>query len=279
VGLVVAILAALPRPLLLAVARGLASLAWLLGVRRRVALDNLALAFPEKPEGERRAIARQVFTGMAEELAEALAGTRRELADEQWLKLAPLLEGRQAVLIAVAHYGSWEVCSEELARRGFRPNVVVKRLRGSLNAAIVERRKESGLKLIEGRGVVKESLAALSRGEPVAMMIDQSQPKESAIWVPFFGRPAATNSALSVVARRSGAPVYLALCHRTEGKLEIVVDGPFPVPDTGSVKGDVAEHTAALQRALEGWIRRRPEQWLWLHRRWKVPPPKAEAAA
>ncbi|HVE87208.1 MAG TPA: lysophospholipid acyltransferase family protein [Myxococcales bacterium] len=179
-GLAVALLRALPRSLVLAVARGAGRLALALGIRRAVTLDNLARAFPEKSEHERRSIA---------------------------------------------------------------------------------------------RGAIRGAVRALRQGAAVAMLVDQVLPAPSAVFVPFFGRLAATSPALSAAAMRSGAPVFAVSATRDGAALRVLIEGPIPVPDTGDRHADMVAHTAAVTAAIERFIRRAPDQWLWLHRRWKVPPP------
>jgi KDO2-lipid IV(A) lauroyltransferase len=104
-------------------------------------------------------------------------------------------------------------------------------------------------------------------------LIDQSLPAEAGVFVPFFGRAASTTPALSMAALRTKAPVFVALAVREGERLRLLFEGPIPVPDTGDRRADVAAHTAQLTAILERYIRRYPEQWLWLHRRWKVQPP------
>jgi KDO2-lipid IV(A) lauroyltransferase len=107
----------------------------------------------------------------------------------------------------------------------------------------------------------------------VTFLIDQGLPSKSALFVPFFGQLAATTPALSMAALRSEAPVLVVMAAREGERLRVMIEGPFPVQRSGDVDQNLLAHTQAVTRAVEQLIRRYPEQWLWLHRRWKYQPP------
>jgi KDO2-lipid IV(A) lauroyltransferase len=280
VGLVMRFLRALPGRGRKCVAGLVAWLAWTLRLRRRVALDNLAHAFPEKDEAERTRLAKAAYRSMA--LAALESVTSDILTDEEvaravrvvdWKGLDVLVDQRRPVLIASAHFGSWELFAEVMARRGVPLAAVVRPLAGAFNEWVVRNRRRAGIELILQRGALGNMLKALKRGMVVVQLIDQALPAKDGIFVPFFGRLASTTPALSMAAIRSKAPVYVVLAAREGCALSMTVEGPFPVPDTGDRRADLIAHTARLTKVIEDAIRRRPEQWLWLHRRWKVAPP------
>jgi KDO2-lipid IV(A) lauroyltransferase len=264
-------------------ARMIGGLAYFLGIRRDVALDNLAHAFPEKSEEERRRIARGAYTNMARAFLEGLACSR--MTSEQVAERVVLEGGHRfdeawaqgrGVLIATAHFGSWELMGEVMARRGLPVHCVVKPLKGALNAELVASRTKNGLRLIPGRGALRGTIAALRDNQWVTMLIDQVLPAAQGVFVPFFGRLACTNPSLSWAARRSGAPVLGVMGVHEGDRLRLYVEGPFPLPE-GDRDEAIAAHTATLTAVIERYIRRYPDQWLWLHRRWKVKPEDAVA--
>lgn len=287
VGLVLRFLRALSPAARAWLAGAVAALAWALRIRRRVALDNLAHAFPEKSPAERAALAKGVYRTMALAALESVtsdlmsdADIERAVAVVDWKGLDHLLATRQPVLIASAHFGSWELFAEVMARRGIAFAAVVRPLAGAFNEWVVENRRRAGVELILQRGALQQMLKALKRGLAVVQLIDQSLPAKDGVFVPFFGRLASTTPALSMAAIRAKAPVYVVLAARAGDGLEMTVEGPIPVPHTGDRRGDLTAHTAQLTRIIEAGIRRHPEQWLWLHRRWKVaPPPSLEAGS
>jgi KDO2-lipid IV(A) lauroyltransferase len=260
----------------LALASFVGGLAWSLGIRRRVTLDNLAHAFPEKSQAERDRIARGAYRTMAIAALDAVTSdllSPEELAHAveavDWKGLDRLLDGQHPVLIASAHLGSWELFAEVMARRGVPFSAVVRPLSGAFNEYVVRNREAAGVELILQRGALRHMLRALERKRPVVQLIDQALPSKQALRVPFFGRDASTTPAISMAAIASGAPVYLAVAVRDAGVLRVQVEGPFPVPARADREEAMREHTAQLTARLEGIIRAHPEQWLWLHRRWK----------
>jgi Kdo2-lipid IVA lauroyltransferase/acyltransferase len=267
---------ALPRGAREALASGFASLAYALGIRRRVTLENLAAAFPEKSDPERRRIARGAYRNMALAVVEAVVVDRlsdaelaKAVVTDDWARVDAALAVGKGLLVASAHFGSWELFAEVMCRRGIKLNAVVRPLEGAINARLVESRREAGLGLIAARGAIKESVKAVRRGEVVAMLVDQVIAREHGVFVPFFGRPASTSPALSAAAKRSGAPVLVALAAREGNHLRLFIEGPFPVPSAEEHRGDLTAHMAQLTAVIERYIRRYPDQWLWLHRRWK----------
>jgi Kdo2-lipid IVA lauroyltransferase/acyltransferase len=258
----------------------LGAVVWHLGIRRRVALDNLAHAFPEKTADERRALARGVYGNLALAAVEAVtsdlipdAELQRTIEVVDWKGLDVLVDGQKPVLLASAHLGSWELFAEVMARRGCQLSAVVRPLAGAFNEWVVKNRKEAGVELILQRGALRRMVSALQRGRVVVQLIDQVLPADRGVFVPFFGRLASTTPAISMAARVSKAPVYVVAAVRDREQLKMLVEGPVPFPDLGDRDRELTEHTARLTAIIEGLVRQYPEQWLWLHRRWKVQPP------
>ena len=272
VGLLVAALRGLSPGMRRFLAFGFGRLAFALGIRRRVTLDNLRMAFPERSARERRRIARAAYGHMFLSALEGLCGhvlgasTSLELVN--WHLIEKSLD--KGMLVASAHFGSWELMAELFASRGISVAAVVRPLSGALNARLFEARREAGLELIYPKGALRQMLKALKARKVVVQLIDQSLAAERAVFVPFFGRMTATAPALSMAALSAKVPAYLVLSERIPGGMQVWVEGPFVVPSTGDSKGDLASHVAQLTAALEAHIRRCPEQWMWMHRRWKV---------
>ncbi len=260
-------------------AAAVGALAFGLRIRRRVTLENLRHAFPERSLAERAALARGAYQNMARAVVEALFVHRSSQAElegrlviEGWQKVEQALAGGRGLLVATAHFGSWELLGEVMARRGLPLSAVVRPLAGAFNAELMRSRQGSGLRLIPQRGALSPVISALRRNEIVALLIDQALPAKAAVFVPFFGRPASTSPAIAAAAQRTGAAVLVAVAQREGDRFRVLIDGPFPPPETGDRRADLATHLAQLTSALERRIRSHPEQWLWMHRRWKVPP-------
>ncbi|MFZ5469592.1 MAG: lysophospholipid acyltransferase family protein [Myxococcota bacterium] len=277
---VVSTLRALPRAAHRVLAHAVGALAYGLGIRRGVTLENLGHAFPERTEAERRRIARDAYVNMALAAIEALTSSRltddeveQAVVLENWAPLQAAIDAGKGVLVATAHFGSWELFANLMVRRGVPLSAVVRPLRGAFNARIVESRQKVGLGLILQRGAVSEVSRAVGEGRVVAQLVDQVLPATKGVFVPFFGRPASTTPGLSVVAQRTGAPVFVVLAARDGGRLRVFVEGPVQAPKTGDRQRDLEAHVAQMTAIIERYIRRYPDQWLWLHRRWKEQPP------
>lgn len=256
-------------------------LAYSLGIRRRVALENLAQAMPERSEQERHAIAKGTYITMARTVLEALADEHRMPPDweqeevvgrEAWLALQAHLATGKGALLVTAHFGNWELLGEILIHRGVPLNALVRPLKGALNNRIAENRVRAGAGLIYPKGAVQETVDAINRGESVYMLLDQGIPSKG-VFVPFFGKPASTTPAMAVAAQRTGVPAWVVMGVRDGPRMRVHIDGPFPPPPQQEGKDPITEHTAAVTAGLERIIRQYPEQWLWLHRRWKYAPP------
>jgi KDO2-lipid IV(A) lauroyltransferase len=284
VRLCLAALGWLPVRVRVALARAVGRVAFALGIRRELTLAQLAWAFPAEGARQRRAVARRTFENMARAALEAVVSTKlpaEELAamvpQEDGRVLEQALAGGRGLLIVTAHFASWELVGEAVTRRGIPLNSVVRPLKGAFNAEVVAGRLRSGMKLLPQRNALRGTLGALRRKEAVAVLLDQAVGGKHALFVPFFGRPAATTALVSLAAMHSGAPVLVSVGTRSPEGFRLRVEGPFPVPSTGNRMRDAWTHTATLTSVLERFIRDSPDQWLWLHRRWKVAPPAKEA--
>src|SRR5262249_51780464 len=174
-----------------------AALAYAVGIRRRITLENLAAALPERTATERKAIARGAYANMARTVVDSLRslGDSREVLRnrvevDDFAPVERALARGRGLLVATAHLGSWELFGAAMAQ--WVPlSAVVRPLRGGLNAQLVDARRRAGLGLIPPRGALLGTVAALRRNEVVAMLIDQAIGGEHAPLVPFFGGPAA----------------------------------------------------------------------------------------
>ena len=186
------------------------------------------------------------------------------------------MKGRsRGVVLATAHTGNWDLAACAARDAGISLTLVTKRLRvTSLDRFWQRVREARGVELVSGEGAFAESLEALARGRAVALMIDQAPERTSAVTsVSFFGAPARCDVTPALLAARAGVPLVLLLGHRTEGGRH-VLDAPLVLePPRRPSRAWLEEATRQLTRALESFVAEHPEQWLWLHRRWKTHEP------
>jgi KDO2-lipid IV(A) lauroyltransferase len=247
---------------------------------RRVALANLEQCFPHRNRSELRAIAREVFRHFGRLLFEILkfstlsadAMLRRvEFEGEDRARLA-YAQGR-GVLFFTGHFGFWELHAMVHGLRLQPIGVLARALDNPyLNTLLEEARGRTGNSVIYRQGAVRRVLKTLAAGGGVAMLIDQHMHSSDAIWVDFFQRPAATTSTLAALALRTGAPVVPVFALPVAGgRYRMIYEHPVEPP-----KGEGAEATREFTQrctdVLEMYVRRRPDLWLWMHRRWRDAP-------
>ncbi|MEZ5286876.1 MAG: lysophospholipid acyltransferase family protein [Vicinamibacterales bacterium] len=247
---------------------------------RRVALGNLAECFPGRPEEERRRIARQTFMHFGHLLLELLRFSA--LTSDQRTALTDIdgadhvrhayAQGR-GVLFFTGHFGFWELHAIQHGT-AFEPIGVLARALDNpgLNTLLEEVRGATGNHCIYRQGAVRRVLKTLAGGHGVAMLIDQHMHSPDAIWVDFFERPAATTSTLAALALRTGAPVIPVFALPLPGgRFRFVYETPVQPPPADH-PDPIREFTQRCTDVLEMYVRRHPELWLWMHRRWRDAP-------
>jgi KDO2-lipid IV(A) lauroyltransferase len=278
-----AALGSLPRPLARTIGAALGKLALAASSRlRRVGLRNLELAFPEKSLEEREAILRGEFRSLGWQVAEfALMRhyTRQQAAKfirydglENFLAAEARAKG---VLVLTAHLGAWELSSFFHSLMGHPMAMVIRRLDNPRVDALVNGvRSLHGNRTLHKDDFARGLLQAMHRGETVGILMDTNMTPPQGVFVPFFGIDACTASGLARVAMHSGATVLpgFLLWEQAEGKYVLHFGAPLTLVDTGDRERDIVANTALFTATLESYIRRYPEQWLWVHRRWKTRP-------
>ena len=239
---------------------------------RRIARENLIKAGYSNPEpiidGVFRSIGR-IFTTFAE----FPKINRRNVND--WIhydgleNFANAMARGKGVLVATAHLGNWELSAFTHAYMTGPMNIVVRPLENArIDAFVEQRRGLSGNPIIEKKDAARKIFKALHAGESVGILIDQNSSKEEGVFVDFFGRKACANAAFVKFAHRTGAAVVpgFALWSETERKYVLRF-----YPEI-AMSGDVQRDTQAVHSVLESAVREYPDQWLWIHRRWKTQP-------
>ena len=248
----------------------------------RVADANLRLAMPELDDVARRRVVREVWDNLGRTVGELphMAALQPTTAGPGWeLDGAETVQALAAqggpVIFFSGHIGNWEMLPAVAAHHGL-PTALLYRAASNplVDRVIVDlRRRGAGAPMFaKGAGGARQMLAHLSRGGALAMLMDQKM--NDGIEARLFGRPAMTAPALAALALRLRCPVVPAHVERLgPARFRMVCDAPLPLPDSGDRTADVLALTQMVNDRLERWIRARPGEWLWLHRRW----PKAAA--
>jgi len=249
---------------------------------RVVGLRNLQLAFPEWSEERREQTLRGVYRNLGYLLAEFAQmssytpDVARSLIRYEGLEnyLAARDRGK-GVLVLTGHLGAWELSSFHHSLMGFPMGMVIRRLDNPLVDEFVNRiRCLHGNKVLHKDDFARGLIAAMRAGETVGILMDTNMTPPQGVFVPFFGKMAATASGMARVASKTGAAVVpgFLLWSEDEGQYVLRFGERIELENTGDSERDAVANTARFTRVIESYIREYPDQWLWMHRRWKTRP-------
>jgi KDO2-lipid IV(A) lauroyltransferase len=257
----------------------------LAGDLRRTAAINLRIAFPEKRQEERSALGRECFDCLGRELGLfAQFATRsqdelRNMIDPTGLDHldAAIEKHGQRLILWTAHLGAWELTSFGLSFLGYPFTFLVRRIDNPRIEEMVDGvRTRFGNKTLDKLAAARSMLKILRSGEtPLGLLFDLNALDDEAIFVDFFGVPAATSFIVSKLAVRTNVPLIpiFAPWSEEKKKFQLIVMPPLAPEITGDEEADVRQLTTKLSLIIEDQIRQHPGQWLWVHKRWKTRPP------
>lgn len=247
---------------------------WRLSKKRRItSISNLTMAFPEMPKHEAEKITKRVFENFGRSSADFLIGLDRTLEE---LKQTTTLEGFEhfeaayakgkGVMVVTAHFGNWERCSTWLVLQDYKLSVVARDANDEgINALVNDLREGPGTSVISRGKAARPMIQRLKNNEIIGILPDQNA---SEIYLPFFGKPAGTVLGPGVIAERTGAAVLPVFsyyvgdgCYHIEVLPEITAEEGYETKGEGMMR--------AIHKVLEEQIAKRPDQWLWIHDRWR----------
>jgi KDO2-lipid IV(A) lauroyltransferase len=243
--------------------------------------ENLRNSFNYIPADEVRDIAKSVYRNLGYSVVEFIRSARYGKGDfDSHFRIVNLetykkaQERKKGVLLLTAHCGSWELLAMAAAILKPPIGVVVRPLDNPyLERAVSAIRTRYGNTLIGKTRGMREILKVLGDGGSVGILLDQNVKSSEGVFVDFFGRPACTNKGLALIASKTGAPVIPAFIRRVDRySHEIVIGDEVPLSVTGDKEADILANTQAYTKAIEDFIRKYPDQWFWMHRRWKTRP-------
>jgi KDO2-lipid IV(A) lauroyltransferase len=283
----VKLLGVLPRGWARTLGAGVGAAAYrLLGRLRKVGLTNLELAFPEKTVVEREQILRTLYRNLGWLLAEFCQmprytmektgeNTRGFLRYEGLEHYLAARERGKGVLIVTGHLGAWELSSYYHSLMGHPMSMVIRRLDNvRVDRLVNDIRCLHGNRVLHKDDFARGLLAAMRQGDTVGILMDTNMTPPQGAFVPFFGQMACTASGMARVALKTGATVLpgFMVWEESEQKYVLHFGETIEVVATGDDEQDVLENTARFTAVIETWVRKYPEQWLWVHRRWKTRP-------
>jgi len=273
------LLARIRRKHILRIGKWIGRLAYYLDVpHRRIVRRNLAFAYPDWSGEQKKRISRRIFQNLGITFLEILQLTA--LSREDILKkvrvvglenLQRALQSKKGLIVVSGHLGSWEMgllyacCILEKPSLG-----VAKKIRfAPLNRRIHRLRTRFGLKIVYKKGALPEMRQMLRRGGILGLLVDQSRRSEG-VEVTFFGHKVTATPAAAFLAIRCKCPVLPIFCIREDnGQLTMEVNPPLELKRTGDLRSDVQTNTQVITDAVEKAVRKYPDQWFWVHKRWK----------
>ncbi len=254
----------------------------LFGRLRRVGARNLAMALPDLPLEERTRILRGVYRHLGWQLVEFCRMSRYTAENTRnWIRtvglnhyLAARARGK-GVLVVTGHLGAWELSSFYHSLIGHPMGMVIRRLDNRpLDDYVNHMRCLHGNTVIHKDDFGRSLLTSMHAGETVGILMDTNMTPPQGAFVKFFGMEACTGTGLAHIARKTGAAVLpgFMLWEPSERKYVLHFGPEIEIPQAGDPAADILAGTQKCTQAIESWIRRYPDQWLWIHRRWKTRP-------
>lgn len=277
----------IPRKLRIDIFTGMFRLFFYLSPRQRlITMHNLKCAFPEKSIDEIITNARGVYRTLgivAADFFDIPFFTKDNIGDlvevEGLENCRMALEKGRGLLMCGAHFGNWELSAVAFSLM-IKPLVVIYRPLDSsiLDNLVFQVRSSTGNTPLPKDRAMRQMLRSLKKNEVLGILIDQNVAWQEGIFVDFFGRPACTTNGLALLALHTKAPVIPAYLLRLEnGKYRLVIEEEMQIIRTGDEDEDILINTQNFTRFVEGIVRKHPDQWLWIHQRWKTKTWQAES--
>jgi len=248
----------------------------------RVGRRNLELALPDSGEIERRKILRGVFESLGRQMgfvshfSRLASGNLSEIVDVQGIEhCAAASAAGRGVIIFTAHFGGWEASHLAVSAAGFPVNVIVRKIDNPLVENYVDNlRNRFGSRTIDKKTSAREMFRRLRAGEILGILTDLNTQEHEGVFVDFFGVPASTTTSIAKLALKTNAAVLpaFAVWEEAKGKYVVYLEPPIEYRKTANADEDVKNLTRDITSVVEKYVRKYPEQWLWIHKRWNTRP-------
>ena len=276
----------LPQELSLKIGRFLGLLFYKIDKKhRKHTLNNLKIAFPTKTENELTDIAIKFYKNLGMVFVEIFRlNTYKESNVDDFVESdfdhIKNIYGEQGILLLTAHFGNWELLAKTFGLKGYKGNVLARPLDNPyIEKILYDLRTASGNKVIYNReNAVKNIIKALNEKEIVGFLPDENASKRIGVFVDFFGVKACTMPGMANIAAKTKLPVIPAFIVRIKGKggnyskHRLIIEPPLDIKYTGDRKTDTMNILKLFNEKIEGIIKQYPEQWFWIHNRWKTRP-------
>lgn len=270
----------LPPKMSVALGKALGFLAYCVDFsHRKIALGNLDRAIPGKSRAERKRIVRKTFENLGADFSEfsrlrSLAHSAVIFEGVENYEAARAME--KGVFFLSAHFGNWELEAAAHALRFGHVHIIAKDIKNPyVDRHIKATRASCLLEIVRPRRSVYRILRILRAKGEIAILLDQDTSLREGVFVRFFGQEASTQSALAIIAMKTGIPVVPAFMYRNHGGMHTLrYLKPLVLHSTGDRRGDIIRNTQIFTSIIESEVRKHPDHWFWVHRRWKTRPIK-----
>ena len=254
---------------------------YVLAKHRKQAIENLRIAFGrEKTEAQIFDTAKRVFENLGKNAAEfaSFSKINKNSIDgfirvSGFKKIDQALKDQKGAVVISCHMGNWELSAAYFGLKGYPSNMIVRPLRDKRFDRLVNRMRSSkGLNAIPRDSSFKKIIAVLKSNGLVGILPDQDIGSIDGVFVKFFGKDAYTPKGPVLLAMASSAPLLAMFCIREKNRHHLIIEGPIDMQITGDREKDVLVNTQRWTDVVEKYIRRYPEQWVWMHKRWKTQP-------
>jgi len=259
-------------------------LGWIYGSvirhHRKDAVDALRRSFPEKSDAERHLILKRMYRNLGMNAVEEflLASASNTYFEEniQWEgedNVHTVLAAGKGMLVLTGHLGNWDLLCSIAPKFNFPTTIITKKIKNNtINTLWMEVRSRFGLKFVPAHNSYRQCLGSLRKNEIIGFAIDQNMINTEGIFVDFFGRPACTTPGLAFMSAQSGAAVVPVFIIRKDKGRHLVKCLPPIAPPPDRKPETIRQYTQIYTKAMEDIIRSYPDQWIWVHRRWKTTP-------
>lgn len=263
----------LPNKLVLLLGSFIGSLVYCLDKKHRyLALANINKVFGRgKGLQEKQTIARRSFQYLGMNLMGFLRGLPDNIKLEGTEQVKELLAQEKGMIFVIGHLGNWEIMGRVAVKQfAIKLVAVGRRIKNvSVDKFIKAKRTKWGIELVPKKGSLHSLLSALKEGKSVAILVDQYAGRKG-VFVDFFGLPTSTIASPAILALRTGMPIFpVFMIREKDNSYKLEVTQSIPITNTGNVAGDIKDVTQKIAKRLESYVSRYPEQWWWVHRRWR----------
>jgi len=252
------------------------------GKEKKRALENMRFAFPEKTDAEIRQIARQVFSNLCRNAVEWIHAYKlnkknvdKWIESEDFEKIDLALSKGKGIIILSSHFGNWELASFCYSFRGYRATAIVRRIYFNPYDRFINRmRKSKNVNVVYRGDSPRKFFKILRNNESLGILADQDMDSVDGVFVDFFGKPAYTPTGPVQLSMATGAPIIPCFVIWEKNKHRLILEDPIVLEAKETKEETIKYNTQKWSRILESYVRKYPDHWVWMHRKWKTTPEK-----